>query len=274
MQTRHPTLTSTATLTPTVTLTVTPNPTPTPTWALQGPGKVVSPILLYHHIGTASSPAASSYYTSPEDFEAQMKALRDWGYTSITISQLVEAIMNSALLPNHPVVITFDDGNLNVYTNAFPIMRKYGFTGVMYIIANKLHADGYMGIDQIKEMAAAGWEVGSHSMTHAHLREAHDRLNFEIAQSRINLQEALGVPVRSFAYPYGEMDEVVGKQVQSYGYTSAVGLGTLWNQSLYNLYYLSRREVSNGVDLQVFASYLPWPGAENLTPPPAYTPTP
>lgn len=275
-QTPLPTLTSTAvrpsaTLTPTVTLTLTPTPTPIPTWAV--PGKVVCPILLYHHIGTASSPAASSYYISPADFEAQMKALRDWGYTSITISQLVEAIMNSTLLPNRPVVITFDDGNLNVYTNAFPTMQKYGFTGVMYIIANRLHADGYMGIDQIKEMAAAGWEVGSHSMTHADLREAHDRLNFEIAQSRINLQEALGVPVRSFAYPYGEMDEVVGKQVQSYGYTSAAGLGTLWNQSLYKLYYLSRRPVAGGVDLQVFASYLPWSGAEDLTPTPASTPT-
>ncbi|MDP3184076.1 MAG: hypothetical protein Q8M58_02265, partial [Anaerolineales bacterium] len=95
-----------------------------------------------------------------------------------------------------------------------------------------------------------------------------------IAQSRINLQEALGVPVRSFAYPYGEMDEVVGKQVQSYGYTSAAGLGTLWNQSLYKLYYLSRRPVAGGVDLQVFASYLPWSGAEDLTPTPASTPTP
>ncbi len=203
-----------------------------------------------------------------------MKALRDWGYTSITISQLVEAIMSSALLPDRPVLITFDDGNLNVYTNAFPIMQKYGFTGVIYIVANRLHADGYMGIDQIKEMAAAGWEVGSHSMTHAKLRYAHDRLNVEIAQSRIDLQETLDVPVRSFAYPYGETDTLVSQQVMSYGYASAVGLGTLWNQSLYNLYYLSRREVSNGVDLQVFASYLPWPGAENLTPAPAYTPTP
>lgn len=273
-QTPLPTLTSTATLTPTVTLTLTPTPTPTPTWAVQGPGKVVCPILLYHHIGTASSPAASSYYISPEDFEAQMKALRDWGYTSITISQLVEAIMNSALLPNRPVVITFDDGNLNVYTNAFPTMQKYGFTGVMYIIANRLHADGYMGIDQIKEMAAAGWEVGSHSMTHAKLRYAHDRLNVEIAQSRIDLQETLDVPVRSFAYPYGETDTLVRQQVMSYGYSSAVGLGTLWNQSLYNLYYLSRRPVAGGIDLQVFASYLPWSGAEDLTPTPAYTPTP
>ncbi len=268
--THHPTLTNTATLPPTATLTLTPTltpqPTMTPTWVMQGPGKVVCPILLYHHFGPASSPAASIYYTALEDFDAQLKALRKWGYTSISISQLVEALMYGAPLPSRPVVITFDDGNLDVYSEAFPIMQKYGFTGVVYIIANSLHADGYMSVDMLKVLISAGWEVGSHSMTHPDLRLNHDRLNFEIAQSRIILQDALGVPVRSFAYPYGGMDPLVSKQVQSYGYTSAVGLGTLWNQSVYNLYYLSRRPVPGGVDLQVFASYLPWSGA---TPTPA-----
>jgi len=271
-QTPLPTLTSTPTRTPTVTLTLTPTPTPTPTWAVQGPGKVVCPILLYHHIGLPSSQAASTYYVAPEDFEIQMKALSDWGYTSISISQLVEAILHSARLPNRPVLITFDDGNLDVYTNAFPIMQKYGFTGVMYIVANFLYADGYMGLDQIQELVAAGWEVGSHSMTHAHLPYNHDRLNLEIAQSRIDLQKTLGVQVMSFAYPFGEMDATVSTQVQSYGYTSAVGLGTLWNQSVYNLYYLSRWPVISGVDLGTFASYLPWSGPLELVP--TFTPTP
>ena len=271
-QTPLPTLTSTPTRTPTVTLTLTPTPTPTPTWVVQGPGKVVCPILLYHHIGLPSSQAASTYYVAPEDFEIQMKALSDWGYTSISISQLVEAILHSARLPNRPVVITFDDGDLDVFTNAYPLMQKYGFTGVMYIVANFLYADGYLGLDQIQELVAAGWEVGSHSMTHAHLPYNHDRLNLEIAQSRIDLQETLGVQVMSFAYPFGEMDATVSTQVQSYGYTSAVGLGTLWNQSVYNLYYLSRWPVIGGVDLGTFASYLPWSGPLELVP--TFTPTP
>jgi peptidoglycan/xylan/chitin deacetylase (PgdA/CDA1 family) len=245
---------------------------PTPTWVLQGPGKVVCPILLYHHIGLPSSPAASTYYVAREDFEMQMKALSDWGYTSISITQLTEAILHGARLPNRPVVITFDDGDLDVFTNAYPLMQKYGFSGVVYIVVNFLYADGYMGIDQIKEMVAAGWEVGSHSMTHADLRYAHDSLDVEIAQSRIDLQEALGLPVRSFAYPFGEMDATVSTQVQSYGYTSAVGLGTLWNQSFYNLYYLSRRPVIGGVDLGTIASYLPWSGPVELVP--TFTPTP
>jgi len=239
---------------------------------VHGPGKIVCPILLYHHIGLSSSQAASTYYISPDDFEAQMKALLDWGYTSISISQLVGAITRGAALPDRPVVITFDDGNLDVYTNAFPIMQKYGFTGVMYIVVNELRADGYLGVDQIKEMAAAGWEVGSHSMSHPHLPLNHDRLNFEIAQSRIDLQEMLGIPVTSFAYPFGETDPVVSQHVQDYGYTSAVGLGLPWNQGLYNLFYLNRRPVGGGIDPETFASYLPWPGPANLAP--TFTPTP
>jgi peptidoglycan/xylan/chitin deacetylase (PgdA/CDA1 family) len=273
-QTPIPTRTSTATLTPTVTLTLTPTLSPTPTWAVQGPGKIACPILLYHHIGISSSQAASTYYVLTEDFESQMKALRDWGYTSISVSQIVEAITRGAPLPDRPVVITFDDGNLDVFTNAFPIMQKYGFSGVMYIVVNFLYTDGYMGIDQIKGMAAAGWEVGSHSMTHADLRYDHDRLNFEIAQSRIDLQEALGVPVMSFAYPFGETDTVVSQQVKDYGYTSAVGLGSPWNQGLYNLYYLNRRPVPAGIDLGTFASYLPWSETFDFTPTSTFTSTP
>jgi len=273
-QTPIPTHTSTATLTPTVTLTSTPTLSPTPTWAVHGPGKFACPILLYHHIGLSSSQAASTYYVAPEDFESQMRALRDWGYTSISISQLVEAITRGAPLPDRPVVITFDDGNLDVYTNAFPIMQKYGFSGVMYIVVNELRADGYLGVDQIEEMAAAGWEVGSHSMSHPYLPLNHDRLNFEIAQSRIDLQQALGVPVMSFAYPFGETDTVVSQQVRDYGYTSAVGLGLPLNQGLYNLYYLNRRPVPAGIDLGTFASYLPWSGPAELTPTPMFTPTP
>jgi len=239
---------------------------------VQGPGKIVCPILLYHHIGPSSSQVASTYYVAPEDFESQMKALHDWGYTSISISQLVEAITHGARLPNRPVVITFDDGDLDVFINAYPVMQKYGFSGVVYIVVNFLYADGYMGIDQIKEMAIAGWEVGSHSMTHAHLTYDHSRLNSEIAQSRLELQEILGVPVMSFAYPFGETDEAVSQQVQSDGYTSAVGLGLPWNQGLYNLYYLNRRPVPAGVDLGTFASYLPWSGPVDFAP--TFTPTP
>src|ERR1041385_1536975 len=99
-----PTLTSTdtATVTPspssTLVFTETPTFTPAPQFALQGPGKILAPILLYHQIGY-SKIENNPYYVSPEEFESQMQLLRAWGYQTITVSQLANAILNGAQLP-------------------------------------------------------------------------------------------------------------------------------------------------------------------------------
>src|SRR5512142_2277369 len=172
------TATSTATPSPTITPTATPSPTPTPTWVVQGPNAVKVPILLYHHI--AVSPVGSRYYVPPDKFESELKLLHDCGYTTISTSQLVRAIMQGAALPPRPMLITFDDGNEDNYTAAFPIMQKYGFTGVLYIVVQYMNQPNYMTVDQIKEMAAAGWEIGSHSETHRELPSSPDTMRYEI----------------------------------------------------------------------------------------------
>ena len=77
------------------------------------------PILLYHRI--AISPINSPYYISPDKFEAELKLLRDWEYTTITLGMLVSAITENAPLSPRPILITFDDGNLDNYTTAFPL---------------------------------------------------------------------------------------------------------------------------------------------------------
>ncbi len=121
-----------ATVSPTVTPTGAPDATPTPTWVTQGPDAVKVPILLFHHI--AVSPVGSRYYVPPETFDSELKLLHDWGYTTITTSKLVQAITQGASLPPRPLLLTFDDGNEDIYTNAFPILQKYGFTGVLYVV--------------------------------------------------------------------------------------------------------------------------------------------
>src|SRR5512141_2014422 len=163
-----PTVTASVTLTPSSTSTFTPSPIPTATSVKQGPNSVLVPILLYHRIDISETD--HRYYVTPEKFESEIKLLHDWGYTSITTEMLVKAITEGAELPPRPVLFTFDDGNLDNYTNAFPIMQKYGFTGVLYLVNNYIGADQYMNKDQILEMVAAGWEVGSHSMNHFDLK--------------------------------------------------------------------------------------------------------
>ncbi len=282
----HVTETPTLTLTPTASPTWTPSPTatptptvtpiPTPTWPVQGPGEIVCPILMYHRI---DSPGFDSrYHVRPEDFEWHMQMLHDWGYTSIPISLLVQAITQGAPLPPRPVVLTFDDGDISVYTTAWPIMQKFGFTGVVYIVGNRLQAEGYMNAEQIRELADAGWEVGSHSMSHADLTKVHGKdrntLVWETKQSRLDLEAAIGVPVRTFAYPYGLMDDAVGRAVHNAGYEAAVGLGYTAEQWPSMLYYLWRREVRGDYTIDIFRSVMPWSDVSGTPAAPAATPTP
>ncbi len=267
--TRTATPTSTATIPPTPTI----SPTPTPTWVAQGPDAVVVPILLYHRIGV--SPINSQYYVSPEKFEEQMKLLHDWEYTVIPIELLVKAIKKGADLPPRPVIITFDDGDISVYTTAFPIMQKYGLTGVTYIVGNYMGTDGYMTAEQIKELAAAGWEVGSHSRSHRDLTRLEPAVQqVEIVEARRVLQEATGSPVLTFAYPFGFMGETAGSYVHAAGYIAAMGLGFTSDQGKSNLFWLQRRDVKGTYDIKQFAAFLPWQGDPALLPPDTPTPTP
>jgi len=230
-----------------------------PAFVFQGPGQVIVPILLYHRVDVSSTD--SQYYVSPGKFEEQMKLLRDWGYTTITTELLVKTITEGADLPLRPIIITFDDGHLNNYTTAFPIMKKYGFTGILYIVGSYMDTPAYMTVDQIKEMAKDGWEVGSHSMGHLDLTSLdQQQLRYEIIESRNFLETKLGVPIQTFSYPFGVNDITVINLAYSAGYIAAMGTGYTYAQGEANLFALQRRGVDGTRDLNWFASFLPWQG--------------
>jgi peptidoglycan/xylan/chitin deacetylase (PgdA/CDA1 family) len=271
-----PTETATVTNTATITPTFTASPIPTPTWVVQGPGDVVVPILLYHWISVSPSDGpnyTSPYYVRPEMFEAQMKLLHDWGYTTITIDMLLKAIGEGVELPPRPMLITFDDGHLDNYTAAFPIMQKYGFTGILYLAANYIGVENYLSVDQIKEMAAAGWEVGSHSISHADLTVLEpQRQRAEIVDSKAFLERTLDVPVRTIAYPFGLSNSSVIDYARFAGYVAGMSLGYTYDQGFGNLLTLQRRDIKGTYDIKQFAGFLPWQGDPIFLP--ADTPTP
>jgi peptidoglycan/xylan/chitin deacetylase (PgdA/CDA1 family) len=266
-----PTATATVTQTSTITPTFTASPIPTATWVHQGPENVFVPIILYHRIDI--SPINSQYYVPPAKFEEEMKLLHDWGYQTISTELLIKAITEGADLPPRPLLITFDDGHLNNYTTAFPIMQKYGFTGVLYIVANYMGVDQYMTADQIKEMAAAGWEVGSHSISHADLTALDPyRQRYEVVESRTILEEALGVPVRTIAYPFGISSPGVIDYAHFAGYIGGMSLGYTYDQGVGNLFTMQRRDIKGTYDVKQFAAFLPWQGDPVFLP--TDTPTP
>lgn len=231
-----------------------------PILIFQGPGTVFVPILLYHRIDVSNT--QSQYYVPPDKFEEQMKLLHDWGYTTITTELLVQAIREGANLPQRPIILTFDDGHLNNYTIAYPIMKKYGFTGALYIVGEYIGSPNYMNADQIKEMVHNGWEVGNHSMNHFDLTllDTQQQQQYEIVASREVLEDQLDVPIQTFAYPFGIYDQTVINLTYSTGYIAAMGTGYTYNQGVFNLLALQRRGVNGTRDIKEFASFLPWQG--------------
>src|SRR6185436_19517871 len=151
------------------------------------------------------------------------------GYQTISVELLARAINQGAELPPKPILLTFDDGSDTTYTTAQPIMQRYGFTGVSYIVYYYVGLTHYMTADQIRSIHAAGWEIGSHGLSHKDLTVPPYRQEDEIAESRRRLASLVGVPVLSFAYPFGAYDEDALNYVHLAGYIAAMGLG---NESL------------------------------------------
>lgn len=231
----------------------------TPVWSLQGPNNVIVPILLYHHI--AQSETHSQYYVTLENFEEQMQLLDNWGYTTITITMLAKAIHEGLLLPPRPIIITFDDSNLDNYNIAFPIMQKYGFTGVVYIVGRYLGAENFINVEQAKEMANAGWEIGSHSMNHVDLSTiTSDERWYEIHGSREFLEKEIGIPILTFAYPFGVYDCNIMDVTYQAGYIAGMGLGNSNDQCTYDLFALHRHTIKSEYDIETFSLFLPWQG--------------
>lgn len=249
--------TSTQTPRPTSTHTAVPSPSPTPTvrptetWILRGPGALEVPILLYHRILPDEPP--SRYTIAPDTFERQMAYLESLGCQTIRLSQLWEGVVSGAELPPHAVILTFDDGNADNYSFAFPIMQRFGFSGTAYLVANRIGAEGYLSTAELKEMISAGWEIGSHSMTHSNLTQVvRSEWRREVLESRLKLERELDVEVESFAYPFGSFMPDLAGVIEKFGYRTGMGLGTGTVHDLDTIYYLQRLEVLGSMDLDAF----------------------
>lgn len=205
------------------------------------------PVLLYHCIDEKPQ---NEYWIETDEFEAQMQFLRKNNYTSISTKDVHDYTNYGAKLPPNPVVITFDDGCENLYTKAYPILRKNNLTAEIYLIvdsvvdiaserqssesgqeANKLGEMGetsltaYLTWPEIKEMSDNGIIFGSHSASHPMMSELDDiNISYELLYSKLAIKANTGKDASSFAYPYGDGsgDKDVHKFLKKYGFITAV----------------------------------------------------
>ena len=220
-------------------------------------GPVVVPILMYHHIDIAGPTADAirqDLSVRPVSFAAQMSYLARNGYHTLSVPDLVDHLATGKPLPQSPVVLTFDDGYLDNYTNAFPVLRDAGFTGTFFIITDFAGQGEYMSWDQAAEMAASGMDLESHTLDHPDLSVLPaDRLSRQLTESRAILEKRLGKPVRYLSYPAGRYNGAVMRAAEQAGYLGAVttmyGESHAWGSQ----FELTRVRVRGTDNLDVFA---------------------
>lgn len=196
------------------------------------------PVLNYHMVGDLNL----ALCVSAEGFEQQMKYLSDNGYTTITPDQLIAHLKRGEPLPEKPVMITFDDGYLDNYTIAYPILKKYGHKAVFFLIAGYIGTDQrFMNWQQVKEMSDNGMIMQSHTVNHVDLTKlAPDEAYQELLTSKRLVEETVGKPVRYLAYPTGAFNKTVVQTAKRAGYRAAfsVRFGEAGADS--NLYAIER----------------------------------
>jgi peptidoglycan/xylan/chitin deacetylase (PgdA/CDA1 family)/2-polyprenyl-3-methyl-5-hydroxy-6-metoxy-1,4-benzoquinol methylase len=188
------------------------------------------PILLYHRIAPAGSSALARYRVAPEAFEEQLNYLNDSGYYSVSLKEWHTAIDSRGPLPGRAVLITFDDGYSDFLDYAWPLLKRYGFSATIFLVADEVgrsntwdHAYGeeipLLGWKEIHHLRKEGVEFGSHSASHPPLTElSPEEIVRQGARSRTILQRHLGGPIPAFAYPYGDTDGVVQHLIGACGY--------------------------------------------------------
>ncbi|WP_127130144.1 polysaccharide deacetylase family protein [Pseudoflavitalea rhizosphaerae] len=165
------------------------------------------PVLCYHQVRNwkpTDSKSARDYIVPEAAFAAQMKMLADSGYHTILPDQLYEYLNTGKALPSKPVMLTFDDTDLNQYTFAKPVMDRYGFKGVFFVMTVSLGRPRYMSIEQVKSLSDAGHTIGSHTWDHHNVKKYQgDDWKVQIEKPSKQLEEITGKRIRYFAYPFG-----------------------------------------------------------------------
>ncbi|MCC2548017.1 polysaccharide deacetylase family protein [Hymenobacter sp. BT175] len=200
------------------------------------------PVLMYHKIPTEPLQTKHRIFVTRDRFEQHLRFFRRQGFTGITFRDYLAFARGErplAEFPRKPIILTFDDGYTDNYTNLLPLMQQYGYPGVIYLLGdfdvryNAWDVDKdpteprseIMSVEQKRAFVAAGWEIGAHTMSHADLTalpvEAAAR---EIRDSKHALEQGLGAEVVSFAYPFGLYNDTVRMLVAEAGF--AFGLAT------------------------------------------------
>lgn len=210
--------------------TATPKPPETPTPApIPASERKYVPILCYHHVREwkkSDSGDDRGYIVPPKIFEEELQYLKKKGYHSVTSEQIYQYYANGQPLPEKPIMLSFDDNDGNQYTNAVPLLKKYGFNATFFIMTVTIGQENYMTMEQLKELDKQGFDVQPHTWDHHMVTKYKTDEDWErqIVGPKKTLEDLLGHPTPYFAYPYGIYSAEAAEKIKSYGYKAAFRL--------------------------------------------------
>lgn len=177
------------------------------------------PVICFHSINNDPS-GKSSIIISKDKFRQQLQTIKDNGYTTLTMSQLNDYLYKDKPIPEKSVVITFDDGYRDNYTNAFPILKEFNMNATIFVISSYINRELYLTTDEIKEMSDYGVDIESHTVSHVNLSTLsyEDQIK-ELKESKETIEKITNKPVIAIAYPEGKYNKDTEKTVVDAGYT-------------------------------------------------------
>lgn len=207
------------------------------------------PVLMYHSLQYDPANPGNSARIKVEDFAAQMKWLHDNGYTALSLDQLYQGLSSGSGFPQKSVVLTFDDGYNDLYTNGYPLLSQYGFSAAVFMISSYVDKAGYLTTDQLRTMAAGGVDVQDHTVTHPYLDKlSYDSQRKELDDSRTALQGITGGTVQDVAYPYGHFNADTLKAAKALGYRMGFKMDGGWAAVGDNLLEIPRVYIGDSLD--------------------------
>jgi len=232
-------------------------------------------ILMYHRVATLSG--VERYTVFPAQFSRQMRYLREHDYHVIKLATLTDWFADKTSLMERSIVVSFDDGFLDTYEYACPILREQGFSATFFIISGLMgksnswmtaqgdRRNQLMDWRETSSLLSDGFEIGSHSVTHHDLtRLSRADAKVQIESSKRALEDRLGVPVQFFAYPYGRHVYGTRELVRDAGYIAACATAPGFIKQEADQYKLCRMEVAGTDSLSAFARKLKF-GFNNIT---------
>lgn len=212
------------------------------------------PTLMYHAITDDLSYIEYSINAvSPVTFEEQLKILKEEGYDTLFFDDLDEVYKYKK-----PVILTFDDGFIDFYTNAFPLLKKYNIKATVFMVVNYINCENYCTLDALKEMRDSGIiKIESHTLTHPYLTSLSiSNIEEQVNKSADLLNDYLGTNTNALCYPYGDYNnQVDGIVKKKYKFAITMDEG-LYDMKVNSYYNIPRYTIARTTSLQMFSNLL------------------